>query len=265
MTRDSPKGAEFCQCGDRRSGYNHRMNRRVPAEYLWAPLLGYLVGAVGGGDGRPSQRATVHKPSPTVDGVCKLTAGLFGVDRSQVNANTSLGDLGADELDFVELVMDLEEHFAVTIPDTTAEEMVGKDWKSGMKNVTVARLASIVDNRRRFPAAQRERGPEQRDEVEAKSFSAQDGSSSDDEASAKQVKVFLNPLVMLLAGAEKQKGRPLTRDEVLEIRDHAEFVMMSPEQAQKFYGALDEQVSVHRIDPDRVWEEWHEISSEVKE
>ena len=27
----------------------------------------------------------------------------------------------------------------------------------------------------------------------------------------KQVKVYLNPLVMLLAGAEKQKGHPLTR------------------------------------------------------
>ncbi len=79
-----------------------------------------------------------------------------------------------------------------------------------------------------------------------------------------QVKVFLNPLVMLLVGAEKQAGRPLTRDEVLNIRDKAAFVMMSPDQAQKFYKSLDSQVSVRRMNPDRVWEEWQEIRGQVK-
>jgi hypothetical protein len=74
-----------------------------------------------------------------------------------------------------------------------------------------------------------------------------------------QIKVYLNPLVILLAGAEKQKGRPLTREEVLHVRDNAAFVMMSPEQAQKFYDTLDSQVPVHRLNPDRIWEEWQEI------
>ena len=81
---------------------------------------------------------------------------------------------------------------------------------------------------------------------------------------SKQVKVYLNPLVMLLAGAEKQKGRPLTRDEVLQVRDTAVSVMMSPEQAKKFYESLDAQVPVHRMNPDRVWEEWQEIRNQVK-
>lgn len=83
-------------------------------------------------------------------------------------------------------------------------------------------------------------------------------------ASGEQVKVFLNPLIMLLAGAEKSKGGPLTRDEVLEIRDSAVHVMMAPEQAQKFYASLDSQVPVHRVNPDRVWEEWQEIRDEVR-
>jgi hypothetical protein len=78
-----------------------------------------------------------------------------------------------------------------------------------------------------------------------------------------QVKVFLNPLVVLLAGAEKKKGEPLTREEVLDIRDNAAFVMMSPEQARKFYSSLDAQVSVHRMNPDRIWEEWQEIRHQV--
>lgn len=78
-----------------------------------------------------------------------------------------------------------------------------------------------------------------------------------------QVKVFLNPLVMLLAGAEKRKGRPLTREEVLAVRDSAAHIMMPPEQAKKFYENLDSQVPVHRMNPDRVWEEWQEIRDKL--
>jgi hypothetical protein len=81
---------------------------------------------------------------------------------------------------------------------------------------------------------------------------------------AGQVKVFLNPLVMLLVGAEKQKGRALTREEVLAVRDSAAHIMMPPEQAKKFYESLDSQVPVHRMNPDRVWEEWQEIRSKLE-
>ncbi|MDZ7615790.1 MAG: hypothetical protein U1E05_02230 [Patescibacteria group bacterium] len=69
---------------------------------------------------------------------------------------------------------------------------------------------------------------------------------------------------MLLAGAERQKGQPLTREEVLEIRDKAALVMMSPEQSQKYHGTLDAQAPVHWMDPDRIWEEWQEIRGELK-
>jgi hypothetical protein len=79
-----------------------------------------------------------------------------------------------------------------------------------------------------------------------------------------QVKVFLNPLYMLLAGAEKQKGRPLTQDEVLAVRDSAVHIMMPPEQAKKFYESLDSQVRVYRMNPDRVWEEWQEIRDKLE-
>jgi hypothetical protein len=73
------------------------------------------------------------------------------------------------------------------------------------------------------------------------------------------VKVFLNPLVTLLAAQEKQKGAPLTREEVLAIRDAALCVMMTEAQAEMFYGSLDAQVRVPRIDPTRCWEEWQVI------
>ena len=78
------------------------------------------------------------------------------------------------------------------------------------------------------------------------------------------VKVYLNPLMTLLAGKERQKGSPLTEAEVLAVRDSAVFVQMTKAQAQKFCESLDSQVPVYRMDPDRIWEEWQEIRDKVE-
>ncbi|MBN1909632.1 MAG: hypothetical protein JW818_07835 [Pirellulales bacterium] len=93
-----------------------------------------------------SDAARVGAPGSTVDQVCSIVAEQMGVSRPQISPQTSLGDLKADELDFVELVMELEEHFDVSISDATAEKMMGtNNWQQGMKNVTMAKLAAVVD------------------------------------------------------------------------------------------------------------------------
>ncbi|MCA9229373.1 MAG: hypothetical protein KDA57_01870 [Planctomycetales bacterium] len=78
-----------------------------------------------------------------------------------------------------------------------------------------------------------------------------------------QVPVFLNPLVMLLAGAEKQKGSPLTREEVHAVRDGAQCMMMPVSQAEKFYASLDAQMPIPRLDPEKIWEEWQTVREEL--
>ena len=46
------------------------------------------------------------------------------MDKEKVKPETSfVGDLGADSLDTVELVMELEEEFNVNIPDDAAEKI----------------------------------------------------------------------------------------------------------------------------------------------
>ncbi|HEY1379833.1 MAG TPA: hypothetical protein VGF55_23725 [Gemmataceae bacterium] len=70
------------------------------------------------------------------------------------------------------------------------------------------------------------------------------------------VTVFLNPLIMLLAGREKQKGSLLTEAEVLEVRDNAACTQMPLSQAEKFYASLDSQMPIPRLNPERIWEEW---------
>lgn len=55
-----------------------------------------------------------------IDIVCEN----LGVSKEQVTRSTSFQeDMGADSLDIVELVMELEEEFEITIPDDQAEKI----------------------------------------------------------------------------------------------------------------------------------------------
>jgi hypothetical protein len=78
-----------------------------------------------------------------------------------------------------------------------------------------------------------------------------------------KVTVFLNPLAMLLAGRERQKGSPLTEAEVLEVRDQAACTQMPLSQAERFYAALDAQVPIPRLNPERIWEQWQAVRSRI--
>ena len=56
--------------------------------------------------------------------VIEIVSEQLGVDKEKVTPETSfVNDLGADSLDTVELVMELEEEFDVNIPDDAAEKI----------------------------------------------------------------------------------------------------------------------------------------------
>ena len=56
--------------------------------------------------------------------VIDIVSEQLGVDKEKVTAETSfVNDLGADSLDTVELVMELEEEFDINIPDDAAEKI----------------------------------------------------------------------------------------------------------------------------------------------
>ena len=62
--------------------------------------------------------------SPVEQKVKQIIVEQLGVDESQVDNKASfVDDLGADSLDTVELVMELEEEFDINIPDDAAEKI----------------------------------------------------------------------------------------------------------------------------------------------
>lgn len=56
--------------------------------------------------------------------VIEIVAEQLGQEKEKINRETSfVNDLGADSLDTVELVMELEEEFDINIPDDAAEKI----------------------------------------------------------------------------------------------------------------------------------------------
>jgi len=56
--------------------------------------------------------------------VISIVCEQMGASKEKVSMNTSfIQDLGADSLDTVELVMEFEDHFNISIPDEEAEKI----------------------------------------------------------------------------------------------------------------------------------------------
>lgn len=60
----------------------------------------------------------------SLESLKKIIAEYLSVDESKITPEASFGDdLGADSLDYVELIMALEEEYGISIPDEDAEKM----------------------------------------------------------------------------------------------------------------------------------------------
>jgi hypothetical protein len=74
------------------------------------------------------------------------------------------------------------------------------------------------------------------------------------------VPVPIPPLGMLLLHLEKQKGFPLTQEEVLEARDKAVCMMMRVSHKQ----ALEEKRGYRDVAPENAWADWLAFRAEAR-
>jgi acyl carrier protein len=66
----------------------------------------------------------IKVPDEIEDKVIEIVAEQMGVDKSEITRETSfVNDLNADSLDTVELVMEFEDEFELSIPDEEAEKI----------------------------------------------------------------------------------------------------------------------------------------------
>lgn len=65
----------------------------------------------------------VSENQATLEVVREMIVDRFGVQEDKVTADMTFQDLGADSLDVVELVMELEDHFNIQFDDEKIEEL----------------------------------------------------------------------------------------------------------------------------------------------
>ncbi len=71
-----------------------------------------------------SRRHQVPSTQEIEEKVVAIVCEQMGASKDKVSASTSfIQDLGADSLDTVELVMEFEDHFNISIPDEEAEKI----------------------------------------------------------------------------------------------------------------------------------------------
>jgi acyl carrier protein len=69
-------------------------------------------------------QSTILNMSNILERLTKIVVDKLGVDKSEVTPEASFtNDLGADSLDTVELIMEFEKEFNVSIPDEQAEKI----------------------------------------------------------------------------------------------------------------------------------------------
>lgn len=65
----------------------------------------------------------VFQEEDTFAHIAQLVAEKLNIDAHKITRSSTLGQLGADSLDLVEIVMRLEEEFNIEINDADAEKM----------------------------------------------------------------------------------------------------------------------------------------------
>ncbi len=72
----------------------------------------------------PNFNQNIYKMSDFESKIIKIIVDKLGVDESEVTPEASFtNDLGADSLDTVELIMEFEKEFNLSIPDDEAEKI----------------------------------------------------------------------------------------------------------------------------------------------
>jgi acyl carrier protein len=88
--------------------------------------------------------------SQIVDRVRAETAAILKKDPKAIDVTRPLAELGADDLDLVEIVMAIEEAFKVEIPDRD----FGKGPEEVRKTLSIQKLATIVARQQKNNRAQ---------------------------------------------------------------------------------------------------------------
>jgi acyl carrier protein len=93
----------------------------------------------------PSTASPKYGRTEAENAVIVVLAKQLGKNPGEINTWRSLNDLGADELDLVEVIMELEEELHISMPDDALVKASGSSKREDLlSGLTVEKLAAVV-------------------------------------------------------------------------------------------------------------------------
>jgi len=187
--------------------------------------------------------------SPQMESIIKITSEQLGVSATKIKYDSTFASLGADDLDFVEIVMTTEDAHKVSIPDdllikvagvSTAEEIV--------HHLTIAGFAQALNSAEPQTESEADENVVTGLYAELVTQPLPDGYSY----------LFMPSLAAILTAVEDKQGRPLSEEEVLSIRDRAPAMVTPNDVIIK----MNQSRQYQDIDPKSVWTEWQELRAQ---
>jgi acyl carrier protein len=107
-----------------------------------------LVFALAGCSQQSTENASTGKLSTTDVKIISIVSDQIGIPESAISLNSRIiTDLGADELDLVELIMTVEETFMIEIADEAVAEKLKGESSGPRWNLTVRNLAELAEKK----------------------------------------------------------------------------------------------------------------------
>lgn len=184
-----------------------------------------------------------------MESIIKITSEQLGVSAERIRPDSTFASLGADDLDFVEIVMAAEDAHKVSIPDELLTKIAGISAADEIVHqLTIGGFARALESAE----------PQAESQPDLNVVTGQYGELVSKPLPEGYSYLFLPSLAAILTAAENKGGRPLTEKEVLSIRDKAPAMVAPDDVILK----MNETRQYQDIKPQSVWTEWQALRTQ---
>ena len=183
--------------------------------------------------------------------ICSIISQHLKIPTSQIDSKKNFAAIGADDLDLVEIIMTVEDAYGIEINDAALSKNSGTKQSEHLVNhLTINAFITVAATSKKQPPFtnsdnKTETEPIVGTYIELSAIMLPKG----------HVIVFIPSLAAILMNLENQKGNPLTKEEVFNIRDKSVVV------------ALPNTVAINMvknrgyddINPRKCWLEWQHL------
>jgi len=163
----------------------------------------------------------------------KIAAEQLQNTPAGMNPDATFAELGADDLDIVEITMAVEDKMGISIADDALAKAAGISQDENLaKHLTLRAFATVAAASPKQPASRKAPQPIVHDGTLREGQVGTFGELSRKKNPKGYVLVFLPSLDVLVAHDEQQRGRKLSEEELVELKEKSVVMALTPALAE---------------------------------